>query len=183
MSKTMKLHNISYSFYIFLLAGTSLISSCSIVPVVITNDPGLQKLKHGETLFEQKQYEQAEEIFLTILDGHIPIKTANTAIYNLTCTRIMQADTLTDLSHALILLENWRYTSQSIISVENPQMAISAQKKIAEIIESDLRNSVARETQFKQTITRQQKLIETLQHQISALEAIDQELQEKKKPL
>lgn len=158
-------------------------SSCSIVPVVISSNPDMQKLKQGETLFMQARYDEAELIFISVLEAHIPINTANTAVYNLTCTRIMQAQTLEDLSHALILLDNWRKTSQAIISVENPQMAITAQKQIAQIIDADLKAREIEEKKTRQTIVRQNKMIKTLQHQISGLEAIDQELQEKKKPL
>lgn len=143
----------------------------------------MQKLKQGEALFEEAHYDEAEKIFIAVLEAHIPITTANTAVYNLTCTRIMQSQTLEELSHALILLNNWRQTPQAIISVENPQMAITAQKKIAEILKADIKNRELEVIKTRQIISQQNQIIETLQHQISALEAIDQELQEKKKPL
>ncbi len=175
-------HRTSFSAFL-LLVMAALMSSCSIVPVVISSDPDMQKLKQGETLFMQARYIEAEKVFIDVLEAHIPINTANTAVYNLTCTKIMQAETLEELSHALILLDNWRKTSQAIISVENPQLAITAQKKIAKIIDADLERRLIEENKNKQKIVQQNKLIKTLQHQISGLEAIDQELQEKKKPL
>ncbi len=179
-----KTHHSSYFLTLFMLLCTSvLLFSCSVVPVVISSDPDMQKLKLGETLFEQEHYKEAEKTFIAVLEAHIPINTANTAVYNLACTRIMQAKTLEDLSNALILLDTWRQTSQPIISVENPQMVITAQKKIAQIIEADVIARQLEDKKNKQIILQQSKMIETLQHQISALEAIDQELQEKKKPL
>lgn len=176
--------NKHYFFSPFLLVLVSTMTvSCSIMPVIISNDPNMQELKQGETLYEQRQYDAAEKVFLDVLDGHIPIKTANTAIYDLTCTRIMQSTTLEEVSDALLLLDNWQQSPQGLISVENSQMVITAQKKIAEIIETEIKARKRENKKANKTISRQDKLIKTLQHQITELQAIDQELQEKKKPL
>ncbi|WP_136808355.1 hypothetical protein [Desulfosediminicola flagellatus] len=181
------------------------LSGCNAVQLVVSFDPELQQLRDGEREFILGNYEEAEEIFSEIYDSNVSNQTKNTALYNLACTRIITSNTTDDFINAVELLEGWEKTYPSVIYVENPDLVISALKKRAsfitqaqakelkkdimtkEILKKELKDkeleSIEIITRQSQTITELEKSLFTLQHQIAELEAIDQQLQEKKKPL
>lgn len=173
---------------------------CTAVPLVISFDPGIEALREGEKEFQLGNYKNAESIFEKIYTSNTDLQTQNTALYNLTSTRIMLAKNREDLLSSLKLLNEWHETYPGVLYVENPNVLIAAlkghivfleqeqkevirqKKKIKNLEAKSKKDTKLIETQGK-TITDLKEALGTLQHQIAELEAIDQQLQEKKKPL
>lgn len=176
------------------------LTGCSAVQLVVSFAPEVEELRQGEREFELGNFEDADAIFARIYESHDNPQTKNTALYNLTCTRIMTAKNNEDYLAAVTLLDDWQQTYPSVIYVENPNMVISALKEHSSLFAKDLHEArkqkkkitalIKRGKKDKAVIESQIKTIEdlkdalnTLQQQITELEAIDQQLQEKKKPL
>lgn len=187
------------------IALSFLLASCTAVQLVVSFDPELQQLRDGEREFILGNYEEAEDIFREIYDSNVSKQTKNTALYNLACTRIITSNNSKDFIKAVQLLDDWKKTYPSVIYVENPDLVISALKERASSIAEHENQAIRKEIRIKEilnkefknkelksreiidrqskTITELENSLSTLQHQIAELEAIDQHLQEKKKPL
>lgn len=166
-----------------ILALPLLLNACSLVPVVVSYDPEVEKLREGEHQYELGHYDKADTIFTEVFVSNSKMHTANTALYNLICSRIMMASTPEEISEAVKFAQGWKNLNTKAIYVENPNLALQAFKQIGELLIVEKQRAATRQKKNQQTIKHQQKIIITLQKQIDKLEAIDQELQEKKKPL
>lgn len=182
-----------------------LLTGCNAVQLVVSFDPELQQLREGEKAFDLGNYEEANDIFTEIYDSNVSKQTKNTALYNLACTRIITSKNEEDFINAVKLLDAWQKTYPSVIYVENPDLVISALKmrasaiikehaqslkqkiQVQEVLNRELKNKELKNMEIisrqSKTITELEQSLSTLQHQIAELEAIDQHLQEKKKPL
>lgn len=165
--------------FIFLL----FFSSCSVVPVVVSYDPKVEKLREGEQQYKLGHYQAADTMFTEVFFSNPKMQTANTALYNMICSRIMKATTPEEVRQAVKLATAWKNLDSKAIYVENPNLALHAFKQIGELLAVEQQRAEARHLQVQKTLFAQKKRIATLQKQIAELEAIDQELQEKKKPL
>ena len=173
-----------------LLLGLVALPGCSVVQVVTPFSHDAQLLHSGEQNFDQGQYRKAEEIFSKILATTADSQIRNTALYDLACTRMITAETASDFFSAVNLLDDWQKSYPSGIYVENPNLIITALKKRARVTEHEKHRALLKDRENQEVIAKQRDkiqemkhLLQTLQHQMTELEAIDQQLQEKKKPL
>lgn len=181
-----------------------LLSSCSVVQIVINSSMEAQMLRDGEIAFTLGNYKKAENLFEKVYSSETDQQTKNTALYNLVCTRMIQGKNARDVTEAISLLEAWNKSYSIGIYAENPDFIITALQKSRSLIlqeidqtarvEEKMLKSKQAQTKIVEDLTAQldalditakeyQKQIETLQHQIKELEEIDQQTQEKKKPL
>ncbi len=165
--------------------------------LVAALSPDMQKNRMGEQEFELGNFEKAEDIFLEVVHSNTNSQARNTALYNLACTRIVTATDSDEFMQAIDLLNNWKSTYPSTVYMENPNLLITALTSRSLIFQIDKLtlqeehdSILSKAYDSKKVITMQKKEIEelqgklqTLQHQIKELEAIDQQLQDKKKPL
>lgn len=173
------------------------LTGCSTSQLAVSFSPEMQRLREGEREFEKGNYQNAENIFQEIATSNENKQARNTALYNLTCARIMTAADSDDFLSAVHLLDNWQHSSPGYIYVENPNMVVAALKARAGMIledkaaiEEERDSAYSQVKKNKKIIARYKRQIvdlnsrlETLQHQIQELEAIDSQLQEKKNPL
>ncbi len=164
------------------------LAGCSVVQVVMPFGPHAQQLRDGEQEFEQGRYQKAETIFAQVLASNANSQTRNTALYDLACTRMITASTAGEFYAAVSLLDDWQKSSPSGIYVENPNLIITALKKRARLTEDEKNQAIIKDRENQEIIAKQKEkiqemkhLLRTLQNQMTELESIDQQLQEKKK--
>ena len=174
------------------------LSGCCLINPVEKSPSELSNLKSGETAFFQKEYRKADAIFTLLSKQSKDPAIRNIARYNLACTKLMQYETESDFAEVIELLSQWHLVNPSSNSIANTQLLIPSLRKIAderkrmqkivdEKKQSELeqfKKNQAMNTLIKhqnEKIIKLEKVIETLQYQISELEHIDQEIQEKRK--
>lgn len=159
------------------------LSGCASVPLVHHLNPGTDQIKLGEKAFANENYEEADKIFSEIYSGDGSKDTKNSALYYLASTRIITAKDTNEFIAAVNLLEDWQASYAKIMYTEHPDILKKAlvvgSKNITEQQHS-LDDVVSSQ---KKQIAELKQHVETLQHQITELEAIDQQLQEKRQPL
>lgn len=180
----MKNHTLKKNcFLLLLLLMFSCIPGCSFVPIVVSYAPEVQELREGEREVGLGNYKKAEQIFTNIYESDTDQETKNTALYNLTCTRMLTAENINEFISAVELLDDWKEASRGVFFVENPNLIVEALKEQVKVLQREQARIEQKTLEADLIIVNQKKELETLQHQISELEAIDQQLQEKKKPL
>ena len=187
---------VNHSMERFLLAGLLLLATlcagCAKPPEAPPSPP-LQQLpqpSHGETLFLRQDYAGAllefEHDYETALDPEDRIQ----ALYGLACTQLVLANSDNQLSEALTNLENWDTEKGDTELSENRRLLLTAlraqnkhlEKKNQEQLRvTKLKNSVIANQRKK--LAQMANTVDNLQKQLEELEAIDETLQEKKKPL
>jgi len=163
-------------------------SHASIATTVLKNNqPGIDELKTGETAFFQKNYTQAAAVFTRIAKENTDPRVNDIARYNLACTKLAMAENEQAFDKAMIWLTQWHPFEPSETVSENPRLLIQLFREIADSkrqtqLESRKKNDTLSATVKAQNkkILKLKELIKTLQFQISELENIDQELQEKR---
>lgn len=197
---------------VFPLILTALLQSgCSYVQIVVSASAEAQLLRDGEKAFLLGNYQKAEELFEQVYLSETDGQTKNIALYNLACTRMAISETPDDYNKSVDLLKEWKKPYHSGFYIENPTLILTALKKSnqtlrpeSEKLQKDLQktskdlekkrneiNQLHKKMENLRTLLQSyqednitaQEMIDTLQHQITELEAIDQQLQEKKKPL
>lgn len=186
-------------------------SGCSYVQIVVSASTEAQLLRDGEKAFLLGNYEKAEELFLQVYNSESESQYKNTARYNLACTRMITAENSKTFKEAFSYLTDWKKPYHSGFYTENPTLVVTALKKSGSKIrqQADLLKAENRKltkalegqnseidnleqnisnlrtllTSYQEDSISAQEMIETLQRQINELEVIDQQLQEKKKPL
>ncbi|WP_163336790.1 hypothetical protein [Desulfopila sp. IMCC35008] len=186
-------------------------SGCSYVQIVVSASDEAQLLRDGEKAFLLGNYQKAEELFQQVYNSETDGQAKNTALYNLACTRMAIAQTTDDYNNSVELLKEWKQPYHSGFYIENPTLVVTALKisnqtlrteseKLQKDLQKKSEDLKKKRKEIKQLHTKTeslrtllqsyqednitaQEMIDTLQHQITELEAIDQQLQEKKKPL
>ncbi|MCD4741150.1 MAG: hypothetical protein K8R67_01525 [Desulfobacteraceae bacterium] len=172
-----------------LLISLFLILSGCIQLAVRPATQGESALKAAEQTFLQVNYALAAERFKkVILDQNKNQKIKNSGIYGLACTKMMTAQNDDEFINAVALLNQWTSSKEEKMHFENPELLILAVSHMVYIKEQEKQKLLGQigglNTKVKkqnQESVEMQQLIKTLQHQISELENIDQELQEKRK--
>lgn len=156
--------------------------------VLKSNQPEIDELKAGETAFFQKNYTQASAVFTRIAKGNTDPRIKNIARYNLACTKLAMADNEQAFDEAMIWLTLWHPLKSPETVSENPRLLIQLFREISDLnkntqLESreKIKSLTATTKAQNRKILKLKELIKTLQFQISELENIDQELQEKRK--
>lgn len=173
----------------FLIISLCLIGSgCSHIELSGSIQPETNDLELGENAFFQKDYRAAEKIFTMIIDNNTNPNRINSAQYSLACTRLAQSKTEQEINEAMALLKKWSLSTLAGNQIENAQLLIPGLEKTIKLKEKEQGEGLKKNKQMveimndqKKTIVKLKQMIKTLKHQISELESIDQEIQEKRK--
>lgn len=185
---------------LIILFVASLFSGCKVVEVIdswngILEPPPpdweLATLVEAENAFYEENYIDAVDLFGRVkneskIDGFV-----QEAVWGLCSTLVASAENLEELREAFALMKNWQRTKSNINGFrENPQLMITALNRQLDTLECvpEIRYVTTKKTSIvikeqKEKIIQLEATIDKLRHQISVLEAIDQELQEKRNPL
>lgn len=150
--------------------------------------PEIKDLEAGENAFFQKQYGDAAAIFSLIVDRSKDPGLKNIALYNLACTKLVVSENEYEFIEAMTLLSEWSPSKGENGFFENPLLLIPALWKTAEVNKKErleiLKKNKALNAMVKhqnKEIVKMKQIIQNFQRQISELETIDQEIQEKRK--
>lgn len=174
--------------YILLLCFCLTLSGCYLGNQSGKNYAEIKILESGEIAFFKEDYTRADEIFTRIANQSKDPCIQNIARYNLACTKLIQSETQEKFTEAMAIFSQWHPVKSANNPIENPLLVIQTLKKIAdakkkyqlEILEKN-QEMDALLNKKNTKISQLEKLIKTLQYQISELENIDQEIQEKRK--
>ncbi len=151
----------------------------------------------AEQLFINGDFERALLEYEQIYETALSPEDKNHALYGLACTQMMLASTEDQLVEAISNLQRWDANKGTSPYVENRHLLVLSLKQQSELLEEkskaltkheNQQNSLIANQQIKislmtSTIETLQNQIEKLQNQIAGLEAIDKNVQEKRKPL
>ncbi|MBM9606392.1 hypothetical protein [Desulfopila inferna] len=187
--------NIRVSLCCFLSAALLALglSGCSVIQTLEglgVPDPEIGSLFHAEYAFFAGNYTLAEELYSKVRNNSEKPFYVNQAVYGLASLAIITAENTNELELALAMMEQWQEPGVEVDGYgENPKMlatAISAQVDLLECRPEIRYVTTKKEGELikkhQEEIEELQKTIKKLEHQISVLEAIDQEIQEKRKP-
>lgn len=125
----------------------------------------------------------------------------NAAAYGLICTKLMTAENKQIVHEALGALKKWAPLDRDASHIENPELMAQALgkltqearteagrwslriKKMARTHREEIEKLTSVRKDLQDRIFRLEAAMETLLHQISELETIDKDIQEKRKPL
>lgn len=165
-----------------------ILSGCGFVKVPEKIQPETNDLEAGEKAFFQKKYKDADTIFCSIIDRGKDTGLKNIALYNLACTKLVASETEHEFIEAMKLLSKWNPSKEGKVYFENPLLIIQALWKIAEMNKKERLENLKKNEELNMIVKHQNKeifkmeqTIQNFQHQISELENIDQEIQEKRK--
>lgn len=163
-------------------------SGCRPIELRGNIQPEINDLELGENAFFQKNYRGAEMIFTRIIDKNTDPERLNSAQYNLACTRLAGSETEEEIIEAMALLKKWHLSKEAENLRENPLLLIPGLERIVCLKEKEQRESLKKNERMVEIVNDQEKtiadleqMIKTLKHQISELENIDQEIQERRK--
>jgi hypothetical protein len=166
-----------------------------------TYDADLATLKRGNKEFQAGNYQKALEIYSILSQLAKNKTTQRKALYGLACTKLVLSKNQTDLNESIILWDAWSQTVPQEISAEDPRMlrpilveksTTSIPKKQIIIKESSAENKINTEIirsqnndikKLQSLLNIKKKEIEKLKNQISSIEAIDQDILQKKKEI
>jgi len=185
--------------YRLLLISLLLVLCCSCTEMQLStfNTPVEHAQSHAEQLYINGDFETAAVEYKHIYQTALSPEDKNSALYGLTCCRIMLARTDDQLVEAIGDLQKWDANKGTAPFWENRHLLVLALKQQGERIEERKQFLVEREKELKAIIADQQikisqmassskiqqAQIEKLQNQIAELEAIDKNVQDKRKPL
>jgi len=145
---------------------------------------------YAEKLFINGDFENAllefEQVYETALDP----KDRNIALYGLACCQLMMARTDKEFLEAISNLQRWDANKGSEPFVENHHLIVLALKRQGELIreknlameQREARKNALIENQ-RSKISQMATTLENLQKQLTELEAMDETIQEKRRPL
>lgn len=154
-------------------------------------DPEVEMLYRAETAYFNKNFDLAEALFNKVQQSTDKVEYKNRAYYGLSCIDIMTANDMVALREAFGKIGRWQQLeSETDGYEENPEMLIVALGRKADLLNCETQIKVVT-TEKKMEVDKEHQLeieqlkqtIQKLKHQISVLEAIDQETQEKRKPI
>jgi polyhydroxyalkanoate synthesis regulator phasin len=186
---------VNYPMHRFLFAGlillTSLCGGCAKPPEP-PPPPPLQLVQQslGEKLFLSQDYGGALLEFEHDYETALAPEDRLQALYGLACTQLVLAHSDNQLSEALTNLDKWDLEKGDTQLSENRRLLLTALKIQNEHLERRHQEQLRLTKQKNSVIAHQRKKIaqmastvDNLQKQLEELEAIDETLQEKKKPL
>ncbi|RJP76251.1 MAG: hypothetical protein C4522_18730 [Desulfobacteraceae bacterium] len=194
---------ICISFFYIGISGCAFTKNLSTLPEPNQDyDADLATLKRGDMAFQAGNYQKALEIYSILSQLSENKTTQRKALYGLACTKLVLAKNQTELNKAIILWDTWSQTVPQGSYDEDPRMLrpILTEKNMSGIIpkkqiviienpEQDritskiIQSKTDEIKNLQNRIASQQKEIETLKHQINSLEAIDQDMLQKKKDI
>ncbi len=186
-----------FVFFLFLLIGLSgcqRMNNLGRINIFFFSpaDREITSLQEAENAFMNGAYEEASGIYSKLYQTSENEVLKNAALYGLACSTIISAEDGDGVKKGIAQLQAWQDNRGEKIEyfMENPKMmALALHRKMEDLGQDPVIHYVAtkREGELVEVCEREKDAllarIKTLQHQISVLEAIDQELQEKRKPL
>lgn len=183
--------------FLYILSSLLLCTSCSMMQIPAFTNPEDNKQAFAEQLFINGDFERAILEFEQTYETAPSPEDKNQALYGLACTQMMLARTDNQLVEAISNLQKWDANKGSAPFTENRLLLVLSLKQQGELIAENKKARMARETEItsliddqKKTITQMISTIEKLQNdnlelqsQIEALEAIDENVQEKRKSI
>lgn len=183
--------------FLFILSSLLLCTSCSIMQIPSFTKPEDNTQAFAEQLFINGDFERAILEFEQTYETALSPEDKNQALYGLACTQMMLARTDGQLIEAISNLQRWDANKGTAPFIENRHLLVLSLKQQGELIAENKRAKMARETEItsliddqKRTISQMISTIEklqnenkALQNQIEALEAIDENVQEKRKSI
>jgi len=174
-----------------------LCSSCKQLQLATFPKPVGETEAYAEQLFINGDFENALLEYEQIYETALSAEDKNLALYGLACTQMMLASNGEQFIEAINNLQKWDANKGTEPFWENRHLLVLALKKQSERIEEKSKAQTIQENQKNALIANQQvkivqmtstaeilqKKIEKLQNQIAELEAIDANVQEKRKPL
>jgi len=186
---------VNHSLHRFLFAGLILLASlcggCAKPPEP-SPPPPLQMPQQsvGEKLFLSQDYAGALLEFEHDYETALAPEDRIQALYGLACTQLVLAHSNNQLAEALSNLDKWDMDKGDTQLPENRSLLLTALKIMNDHLEKRNQEQLRITKQKNSLITHQRKKIaqmantvDNLQKQLEELEAIDETLQEKKKPL
>lgn len=188
----------SRRLYLLLLLLLLLVcSSCTALQLQSFQQPTGHTQTFAEQLFINGDFENALLEYEQIYETALSSVDRNQALYGLACTQMMLARNEDQLIESIGNLQKWDANKGSEPFWENRHLLVLSLKQQIELIEEKSKALTVRENQQNALIANQQlkisqmtstaeilqKQIEKLQNQIAGLEAIDENVQEKRKPL
>jgi hypothetical protein len=157
----------------------------------LSSDPEFATLKRAESAFFEGKYMLAKNLFYEVERTSDKSHYKNQAYYGLVCISIVTAEGLEDMRKAFTMFSKWQKGGAEIEGyLENPRMMSVALNKKTKLFNCE--NEIKVITAKKKTVVSKEQQdeieqlkskIKKLEHQISVLEAIDLEIQEKRKPI
>lgn len=183
--------------FLYILSSLLLCTSCNMIQVPAFSMPEDNTQAFAEQLFLNGDFERAILEFEQTYETALNPEDKNQALYGLACTQMMLARTDDQFVEAISNLQKWNANKGTAPFTENRLLLVLSLKQQGELIAQNKRVKMARETENvsliddqKRTITQMISTIEklqnenkSLQNQIEALEAIDENVQEKRKSL
>lgn len=197
MKRGMVVKKLSYIF--LLLFAAAALSGCEALKTMDSFDeiltgknasgPEVEMLDQAEAAFFEKKYELSESLFRKVQQDTKNSGYKKQASYGLSCIAIATSGNLNDLRKTVKEMSQ-KQKFQGTDQVENPRMLIVALDRKTDLLNCDTEIKVVTtekkievNKEHQQEIEQLKQTIEKLKHQISVLEAIDQEIQEKRKPI
>lgn len=199
MSPVMNLKRLShiaiFAMFLAVLSGCEALRTMDSFDGILgkktSSDPEVEMLYRAEAAYFNKNFDLAEALFLKVQQNSDKPGYKNQALYGLSCIDIMTADDMVELREAFRKIGQWqKLENEAGGYAENPGMLIVALDKRADLLNCETEIKVVT-TEKKMEVNKEHQLeieklkqtIQKLKHQISVLEAIDQEIQEKRKPI
>ena len=178
--------------WLWILAGF-MVPSCMPPPKqrVVVEETRLQEVDahtwdNGVRAFHRGEFQKALEIFQDLRESGETDEVRRRGLYGLACVRLILAENARDFHHALSLWEEWSRAAPMGREVEDPRMMSPLLYRVKPPIETpqaitpdatESRRRAACEGRLRD----QEREIQHLKHQLEALEAIHQQIQEKKR--
>lgn len=181
------------TFSLLILAGCTVVDKIDSLNGILDEpapDYEVRELQKAEDAFFREKFTKAESLFSAIAKNSGNDIYQNYALYGIACIQMITAENAQDFKNAVELLESWKYTQPEVVGFqESPRMIISAFNKQSHLLEREpeIKEVVSKKSETvinkqKGEIQELQNTIKKLQHQISVLETIDQDIQEKRQP-
>jgi hypothetical protein len=192
-----------YPLFLSLLL-LALCCSCTELQLTAFPSPGEHTQAFAEQMFINGDFEHAILEYEQIYETALSPEDRNHALYGLACTQLMLARTEDQLVEAIGNLQKWDAKKGTAPFVENRHLLLLSLKQQSALLEKANKERHKREneqkeknkellqregrlnflvTDQKQKLSTMVSTVEKLQNQIKELEAIDMNVQEKRKPL
>ncbi|MEE4241606.1 MAG: hypothetical protein V2I36_09070 [Desulfopila sp.] len=189
-----------FFFLVMVLPLTLLFSGCKVIQTIDSFNGILEKpppeeeigvLLQAEFAFLGGNFELAEELYSRVRQSSENEVYRNSALYGLACVAMITATSFTELQQAIEQLQTWQEPGGDFAGYEeNPRLIATALARQSELFECEpeIRYVVTKKEddllrKHREEIRELKSIIVKLEHQISVLETIDQEIQEKRKPI
>lgn len=179
--------------FVLLFSGCQVVKKLESYNGILDDQPPdseLGMLFEAESAYFAENYTLAEDLFTTMQSQSDKPLYVNAALYGLACISIATAKNSEELMQGFAMLEKWNEPGADVLRYEeNPKMiAVALNKQLGllqcepeiQIVTTNKKETLLKESQ--EEVRQLKSTIKKLEHQISVLEAIDQEVQEKRQP-